>query len=170
MGDSKGIESYAATEVYRTVSVQVDSQTVLLVVNADIIYGIQTSLDQYISDLEEIEQYAVIVYELAGGTPAGLKAHIATQYDLLTYSNPLAGCVLIGELPVAWGGYSTQYPIDLYYMDLLNEWHDTNDDGVFDQMPSHPEPVIWIGRLTSGPLPGNEIDLLNKYFRKNHSY
>jgi len=170
MSDNMSTEEFSATEAYRTISVQVDSNTVLILVNSAIRGGIQASLDQYISDLEQIEQYAVIVHEVTGGLPVDLKAHIASQYDLLFYSNPLAGCVLIGKLPVPWCGYTEKYPIDLYYMDLLNEWNDPDEDGVFDQIPGHPEPVIWIGRLTPDPLPGNEIDLLNNYFTRNHNY
>jgi len=55
-------------------------------------------------------------------------------------------------------------------MDLSDNWHDTNGDGMFDQIPREPEPSIWIGRLTAGTLYGNEIDLLKNYFAKNHKY
>lgn len=170
MANNIGGAEFSIIESYRTVSIQVDSQTVIIVVNPEIKGGLQDSLNQYVSDLEEIEQYAVIVYEVAGGSAVDLKTHIANQYDLLFYSNPLAGCVLIGDLPVPWCGYTEKYPVDLYYMDLLNEWDDTDDNGVFDKLPDHLEPVIWIGRLTAGPIHGNEIDLLNNYFIKNHNY
>lgn len=77
---------------------------------------------------------------------------------------------MISDLLVLTCGYAEKHPGELYYMDLLNEWNDTDGDGFFDQIQDHSEPVIWIGRLTAGLLHGNEkIDLLNK-FTKNHDY
>lgn len=170
MSNFTGTEEFSVTESYRTINAQVDSNTVLLLVNSKVKGGIQASLNQYISDLEKIEQYSIIVHEVSGGSPVNLKEYIAVQYNLSSYSNPLVGCVLIGEFPVPWYGYTEKYPVDLYYMDLQNEWKDTDNDGVFDQLPDHVDPVIWIGRLTPKLSFSNEIDLLNKYFTRNHNY
>lgn len=146
------------------------NKSVLIIVNSDIKAGIQDSLDQYISDLEEIEGYAVIVYENTKNTPVELRTYIKDKYDsLLSSSNPLAGCVLIGELPVPWRGPGDRYPLDSFYMDLHGSWGIDNK-GKIVSIPYPIIPEIWIGRLTAGPLNGDEATLLNNYFIKNHKY
>lgn len=143
--------------------------TVLIIVNSDIRAGIQVSLNQYVTDLQEIEGYAVIVNDINAGSPNELKTHILNQYDFLSSSNPLVGCVLIGDLPVPWFGVTEKYPLDSFYMDLHGDWG-IDDHGEILSIPDQIIPEIWIGRLTAGPLSGNEIDLLNNYFIKNHEY
>ena len=145
--------------------------SVLLIVNSGIRTSIDSALTQYISDLKHIEGYAVIVHEASGGSAFDLKQYITEQYHALSRSKPLAGCVLIGDLPVPWYGNAVdKYPIDLFYMDLNGDWDDTDQDGIIDQCPVQPDPVIWIGRLAAGALSGDEAALLNSYFTKNHSY
>ncbi len=144
--------------------------TVLIIVNSNIRAGIEVSLSQYVSDLEEIEGYVVIVDNIDGGSPEALKAHMFNHYDLLSSSIPLVGCVLIGKLPVPWFGSSKKYPLDSFYMDIQGDWG-TDDDGEIVSIPDQIIPEIWIGRLTAGgPLSGNEVELLNNYFVKNHKF
>ena len=143
--------------------------TVLIIVNSDIRAGIQVSLNQYVTDLEEIEGYDVIVDDINVSSPEELKTHILNQYDLLSSSNPLAGCVLIGDLPVPWFGFTERYPLDSFYMDLHGDWG-TDDNGEIVSIPNRIIPEIWIGRLTAGPLSGVEVELINNYFIKNHEY
>ncbi len=142
--------------------------TVLIIVNPDIRAGIQVSLSQYVTDLE-IEGYAVIVDDNEATSPNELKTHILNQYDSVLSSSPLAGCVLIGDLPVPWYGFTTKYPLDSFYMDLHGDWG-TDNDGEIVSIPDRIIPEIWIGRLIAGPLSGDEVELLNDYFIKNHEY
>jgi hypothetical protein len=162
---------FSISEIYRTKGSKSDPPTVLVIVNSDIRPNIHEALTQYVSDLEHIEGYAVIVNEAAGGSAIDLKKYFVDQYHALSGSNPLAGCVLVGDLPIPWyGNAADKYPIDLFYMDVNGVWDDTDHDGVIDQCPDQPDPAIWIGRLTAGPLNGDEAVLLNNYFTKNHSY
>ena len=144
-------------------------KTILIILNPGINAGIQVSLSQYITDLKEIEGYDVIVNDFTGGSPKELKEHILDKFTLLSHSNPLAGCVLIGNLPVPWFGDTEKYPLDSFYMDLHGNW-DTDNLGEIISIPDKLTPEIWIGRLTAGPISGNEIELLNNYFAKNHKY
>jgi hypothetical protein len=146
-------------------------KTVLVIVNSSLRTSVDAALRQYVFDLEHIEKYSVVVHETSGGTAYDMKDYIKKQYHRLFHSKRLAGCVFIGDLPVPWYGNPTdRYPIDLFYMDLNGDWPDANQDGIIDQCPSQPDPVIWVGRLTAGPLSGNEAALLNSYFAKNHRY
>ena len=162
---------FSMAEIYRT-SAAAASATVLIIVNTTILQGIQAALNQYVSDLEMIEGYAVIVSESMGGSPVDLKARIVAYHTTLSSTScALAGCVLIGDLPVPL--FSGGSPVDLYYMDLNGLWEDTDGDGMFDNHLDGTGDIgadIWLGRLTAGPLGGNETVHLNNYFAKNHRY
>ncbi|UCE19634.1 MAG: choice-of-anchor D domain-containing protein [Gemmatimonadota bacterium] len=73
------------------------------------------------------------------------------------------------------GGYS-EFPCDLFYMDLDGTWDDKDADGLLDGHRDNSAdvgPDIWLGRLTPSPMTfggANEVTLLNNYFRKNHDY
>jgi hypothetical protein len=143
--------------------------TVLILINADIRESIKVELKQFISDLETLDGYAVRVDDINGGSPEELRAHIINQYDLLSSSNPLAGCVLIGDLPVPWFGVTEKFPLDAFFMDLHGDWG-IDANGEIISIPGQIIPEIWVGRLTAGPLSGNEVDLLKNYFARNHAY
>ena len=145
---------------------------VAVVVNSTLRPLIQPSLDQYVTNLTT-EGYSVTIHSVAGGTPSDIRA-------LLQGITGLVGAVLIGDLPVPWfqmwddfGGRYAEFPIDLYYMDLDGIWTDADNDGRYD---GHADgtgdkfPEIWVGRLTAGPLTGDEATLLQSYFARNHSY
>lgn len=165
-------------EIYRTSHIE-PKQTVLVLVNADIVEEIQPALDRYLFDLED-SGYAVVAFQSSGGSPEDLKAEIASIYSGLTTTGGLVGAVLVGKLPVPWFemdddfyGRRSEFPIDLYYMDLDGDWIDSDTDGMFDlhtDGQGDQAPEIWMGRLTAGPLDGDEADLLNSYFAKNHEY
>lgn len=100
---------------------------ILLIVNSGIKESIQSSLDQYISDLEA-EEYTVTVSTISGGTREDLRTYLQSEL-----SGNLVGCVLIGDLPVPWFEIdSSEFPCDLFYMDLDGTWidEDTKRKGV----------------------------------------
>ncbi|MBA7477865.1 hypothetical protein ES707_13280 [subsurface metagenome] len=109
-------------------------------------------------------------------SPQSLRTHL--QNGL---SEGLVGCVLVGDFPVPWyemdddfEGVYSDFPCDLYYMDLDGNWEDFDNNGRFDSHTSGTgdvAPEIWLGRLTTSTLTwGNEISLLQNYFRKVHAY
>ena len=164
------------------VSQQPAPTTVAVIVNFALGLHIQRSLDQHKIDLEA-EGWSVAIYSIIGGDPSALRAFLRRMPEL-------EGVILIGDLPVPWFEKSCEYakaigilggimqfPIDLYYMDLDGIWTDTDGDGVYDKHsdpdgagPKDKAPEIWVGRLTAGPLTGDEATLVANYFRRNHKW
>lgn len=159
---------------------------IMVLVNSSIYPGISSRVDQYIIDLES-QNYEVSLITTSGGTPQNIRSLMQNETNLF-------GAILIGNLPVPWfqiietwdNGTTYEYeefPCDLYYMDLNGTWIDTKHydpssqsfvigaDGICESHTGAVEPEIWIGRLTASTLTsGNEIDLLNNYFDKNHLF
>ncbi|MCP4703315.1 MAG: hypothetical protein GY865_01795, partial [candidate division Zixibacteria bacterium] len=96
------------------------------------------------------------------------------------YAEGMEGCLLIGDFPIPWyevmcwdDTYLSEFPCDLYYMDLDGTFIDDDSNGLFDGHTGDLYPEIWLGRLTASPLnfgASNEVDLVNNYFTKNHLY
>jgi hypothetical protein len=145
-----------------------------IIINTALYDEIRSTLDQFIEDLIA-DNYDVAVIKVSGGTPEELRDLLKDEYYL-----GLKGCVLIGDLPVAW--YESEcwekkeheeFPCDLFYMDLDGVFTDSDADGIYDTHTGEVTPEIWLGRLTASPLTMggvNEIELLKNYFRKNHLY
>nr|MBN2277017.1 putative Ig domain-containing protein [candidate division Zixibacteria bacterium] len=143
-----------------------------IIVNTALYPGIESSIDQYIIDLTA-DVYDVKLFTSEGGTPMQFRQFLQTEY-----AEGMEGCLLIGDLPVAW--YETycwdeydSFPCDLYYMDLDGEWGDDDSDGLFDSHSGDRVPEIWLGRLTASTLAyggAGEATLVNNYFVKNHNY
>jgi len=141
-------------------------------VNTDLYPDIETSVDQYISDLTN-DGYDVKLISMTGGTPAQFRQYLQNEY-----AEGMAGCILIGDLPVPW--YETNcwdedvsFPCDLYYMDLDGIWDDIDSDGQWDGHSGDRTPEIWLGRLTASPMTltgASEAELVNNYFTKNHLF
>ena len=150
---------------------------VLVIVNSLVQPYIQDTLDQYVLDLQN-EGYSATVCTAIGGNSSELRGVLQDELP-----NGLVGATLIGDLPVPWyemyddfeDQYS-QFPIDLYYMDLDGTWVDSDINGLYDEHldgEGEREPDIWVGRLTAGTLVANieeEAAILQNYFAKNHAY
>ena len=90
---------------------------VAIVVNSAIYDGVRASIHQYVIDLARFGYFGVI-YTTNGASPSGLK-------NLLASISALKGAVFVGNVPVAWyemsddfHDSSSEFPCDLYYMDL----------------------------------------------------
>jgi hypothetical protein len=146
---------------------------VAVIVNSDLYYQIQTSLDQYVNDLTQ-DGYSVELDLWSGGDYHDLRDSLKYKW---TYSG-LVGAVLIGDLPVpwcelyVWGG--EEFPIDYYLMELDGTWSDSDGNGLLEGLSAGSGdlgPEIWVGRLSPSSLIwGNEAQLLENYFTKNHNY
>jgi hypothetical protein len=163
---------FSAVLVYFTPerSSGVRSTKALVMVNSTLYESIQTNLARYVTDLEN-DGYTVEVHQITGGSPIELKAFIITN------STDLAGCVFVGDLPVAW--YESEvwgheeFPCDLYYMDLDGTWMDNDLDGLFDSHTAGTGdvgPEIFIGHIDTSMMNGDEAALTNEYLDKNHNY
>lgn len=165
--------SFAALQYEEIYTSQTGAQKVLILVNSAIFDAIyESSLEQYILDLEA-EDYYVTLVKYIGGTPQELK-------DYIKLISGLKGVLFIGDLPVAWFeiandfnmGYA-RFPIDLFYMDLDGTWQDIDNNGNYDNHTGNLSPEIWLGRLTSSTIYHTEMDqvgLLRNYFAKNSAY
>ncbi|MFZ5981456.1 MAG: thrombospondin type 3 repeat-containing protein [Candidatus Zixiibacteriota bacterium] len=149
-----------------------DNVKFAILINAALYSQIQTSIDQYVSDLTA-EGYDVQVHTLSGGTPVDVRALLISLY-----AGGLEGGVLIGDLPVPWfeadcWDNHEEFPVDLFYMDLDGTFQDLDFDGLYDIHQGNVAPEIWLGRLTPSALTyggATEVDLLLKYFIKDHNY
>ncbi|MCK5397968.1 MAG: hypothetical protein KAJ33_06955 [Thermoplasmata archaeon] len=102
------------------------------------------------------------------------------------YSSGMVGSLFVGDIPIAWYEMQdwfdgedygwTEFPIDLYYMDLDGTWIDSDINGKYDGHEAGAgtlEPEIWIGRLYASTVTisgENEVSLVQNYFDKNHEY
>lgn len=139
----------------------------LIMVSYDLYPSIKNSIDQYIKDVA-YEGYFAIAYRVKNGTPVELR-------NFIKHMSPLAGVLMVGNLPVAWfemtvHGQSQEFPCDLYFMDLNGTWNDPDNDGKFSEHPSDVGPEIWVGRLWTPIGNGNDATLLNDYFSRNHQF
>lgn len=140
----------------------------LVLVNDGLYPSVKASIDQYVADLA-YEGYFAVVYTVAKGTPAELRAFIKARL-------PLVGAVMVGSMPVAWFEMSddfygaAEFPCDLFFMDLNGTWTDPDGDGKFSTHPTGVEPEIWVGRLWTPASGGNDAALINDYFARNHKY
>jgi len=151
-----------------------DDRVFGIIVNADLLPNIQSSIDQYQIDLAA-DGFTSTVYSMSGGTPDTLRLFLTNRY-----LEGMEGAILIGDLPVAWYEADCwdpveheEFPFDYFYMDLDGSWEDIDFDGKYDFHSGSIAPDIWIGRLTASPLTyngANEVDLLQNYFEKNHRY
>jgi hypothetical protein len=134
--------------------------------------AIQTNFDQFISDLQT-EGYTISVTQVTTETPEAIRATLLSEYP-----SGLVGTILVGEVPAAWVElfpmshyYRSHFPTDYFYMDLNGTWDDYDADGFYDNLSGDMEPEIWAGRITpSFCIFGDEVELLNQYFVKNHAY
>lgn len=141
---------------------------VAVVVDSGIYDDIQSSLQQYVEDVEKSGYVLRMVRtsDLVNETKEGIRDYL---YRLLNES--LVGAVLIGDVPTAWYEVdSNRFPTDAYYMDLDIQWIDSDGNGVYDRHDMDLAPQIWIGRIKPPEGRGDSAHLLNRYFEKNHLY
>ncbi|MFE3846304.1 hypothetical protein ACFL1L_05560, partial [Thermoplasmatota archaeon] len=123
----------------------------------------------YINDLEK-QGEIIYLQTIQGGNPEEIKNWIINQYN-----NGAKGVIFIGNIPVAWAEVSNDiFPCDLFYMDLDGKWGDNNNDGVYETHENGQGdmgPEIYIGRIYTDTLNyDTEINMINEYFEKIHSY
>jgi len=139
-----------------------------VIINTDLYPQIAAAIDQYVLDLTS-EGYSVNVYTTAGGNPEDLRSFLQARY-----AEGMAGCLLIGDLPVPWYEHEEeQFPADLFYMDMNGVFTDADSDDMYDGHTGDVAPEIWMGRLTASPLTmgsADEASLVQEYFAKNHLY
>ncbi|MDD4650793.1 MAG: C25 family cysteine peptidase [Methanothrix sp.] len=104
----------------------------------------------------------------------GLNPSPSDVRSWLSSQMPIAGALLIGDIPTAWFEQDgEEWPIDLYYMDLDGTWSDANSNEIFDSHSGDKAPEIFVARLKADNLDldgSTEVNLLRNYFNKDHKY
>jgi len=148
------------------------SLIVLVFVNSSVYEGVAASLDQYRSDLVDFGFEDVVILNWSEPNPTRIRETLLQFY----LNGNLAGALFVGDLPAVEYEMFTEwdyerFPSDLYYMDLDGNWTDSDNDGILDgHVGKKVAPEIWIGRIKTSDLGGDEISLINNYFDKNHRY
>ncbi len=171
----------------------------MIVVNYDLYPDIKSSIDQYVYDLAD-EGYYTYVYRYKGGSAGQLRQFIIKHRSRFTKGevvgnskrarlrlrrDPIGGVVFVGNLPVAW--YEHTYPIwhqneqkyieetsvfpcDLFFMDTNGVWTDFAGDGDYNTHTEDVDAEIWVGRIWSPDMGGNNANLIRQYFSRNHLF
>ena len=152
----------------------------VIIVESSLYTQIESSIDTYVNDLTD-DGYEPSVFTSSGGTPLNLKQQILIP----EWESGAVGCMLVGDLPVPWfemyedfnddgipdDPFRVQFPIDMFYMDMDGEWVDTAGfSDVYDGHEGDWEPDIWVGQLRANTMGGNEADMVQNYFQKNHAF
>jgi len=151
----------------------IDSQGSLfyVLVNSSIYSEIESSLTQYVTDLQN-EGYSVEIHTISGGTPEEIRSFLASAVP-----NGLVGVFFVGDIPEVqfemdvpdpWG--YEKFSIDLFFMDLDGTWTDSDGDNLYDVHDGDVAPDIYFGRLKASNIDGDEVSMINDYFEKIHNY
>ncbi len=140
-----------------------------VLVDASLYPQITTNLNQYITDIES-EGYTVFVSTVSGGFPQDIKDWVIDRYNAGS-----EGFVFVGDITAAWAEVSgSQFPCDLFYMDLDGNWQDYNSDGIYEVHTAGTgdmAPEVYIGRLYAHSLSyDTEANMVNGYLAKAHAY
>lgn len=142
---------------------------VAIIVNSGIYDAVRASINQYVVNLAR-DGYFGLIYTVNGASPSGLKNHLKSIIGL-------KGAVMVGNVPVAWFEMSddfydasSEFPCDLYYMDLNGNWTDPDGDGKFSAHTGSVQPEIWVSRVWTPTENGNNTQLINEFFNRNHQF
>jgi len=140
-----------------------------VLVDSDLYAAITADLDQYVADIET-EGRTVFIQTISGGTPEQIKSWVSLRYDAGS-----DGIVFIGDITAAWAEVSeSQFPCDLFYMDLDGAWADNNADGVYESHTAGTgdmAPEVYVGRMYAATLDyAAESAMVADYLAKCHAY
>lgn len=140
----------------------------MVLVSASIYKAVSKSIDQYVLDVGR-DGYWATIHVISGGKPKDIR-------DYFKKFRPV-GALLVGAIAVPWFEMDddfhdrhSEFPCDLYYMDTNAKWSDPDGDGKFSSVTGHVDPEIWIGRIFTPTKNGNDVDLINDYFARNHKF
>lgn len=150
-------------------------------------YFLNPSSGQFINDLIN-DGWTVSVDTMAASSdpfaPETLRNFLISEYNTGS-----VGAIFVGDLPIAWYQMMnhfwgstptyTDFPIDLFYMDIDGVWNDhfkesggnlvPGSDSIYDTHTGNMGADIFIGRLTASTV-GNDSALIYDYFQRNHNF
>jgi len=151
---------------------------VAVIVNSDLLPEIENQLSIWLSDMA-LDGLEPLLVDATFEEPRDVRNYLA---DLWASNDGLAGCILVGELPIPWFCITSdfdsygraEFPFDLYYRDLDGEFVDLDEDGMFDEHNDtemgDTRPDIFCGRLYPSGITGDEAEIVNRYLERNHAY
>ena len=157
--------------VKNNISKQLNTNAISLLIDSKIYKNqIITDIDGYIEDLTDEGYTITSTSTISGGNPEEIKLWIKNQYN-----QGSTGIVFIGDIPAAWAEVSdSQFPCDLFYMDLDGKWTDSDNDNIYEEHEAgngDMGPEIYVGRLYTTSLNwNNDEEMLSSYFDKIHRY
>ena len=164
---------------FMTPEMEMGDSSVLVLVDEITFQNLSPYLLRYASDIYYGTTYDVYIESVQNAS------HTQIKDLILSYQNGLAGAVLIGDIADVkfeqrYNGKYTFWPCDLYYMDLDGLWKDEKDssnisipNGMYERHEGNVNPEIFVGRISTMGVYGTEffkVQLLKKYFNKNHDY
>jgi hypothetical protein len=151
---------------------QSNKSLVLIFVDENTYNNLAFEIERYKSDIINDLDVDVLIYK-NNLSDLWFKADQVRNIILKHYQNDkLLGSVLIGNIPTAY--FDDGVLTDWYYEDMSNKFIDTNYDGKFERNLYNLTDItmrdVWSGRIKP-PIEGYEgIELLRKYFNRNHAY
>lgn len=147
-----------------------DINRILIIADKTLYDNIASYILRYAHDIHNYFGCQVDIFTVEGETYGDVKNLIVTQ------STNLSGVVFIGDIIEA-NYYATQYstfsaetfPCDLYYMDLNGTWTD-DGTGILTSHTGDVKPEIFVGRINSAGMGGNELDEIKLFFDRDHDY
>ncbi len=167
---AKSRPSFPQNESYRNTKTNLHypKGDLLVFINDSIYESVKDSIDQYVLDVAR-DGYWATIYTASGGTPAELRSYIIGKSP--------KGVLFVGVLPVAWfemdddfHDHHSEFPCDLFYMDTNGTWSDPDGDGRYSEVTGAVQPEIWVGRIWTPTNNGNDTNLINDYFERNHKF
>lgn len=160
-----------------------------IIVDRDLYPSVRNSIKQYKTDLTSRIPVNVWIDSTTFNSTSSV---VSLRDSLISHfqTTGLEGAVLIGDLPIAMyeiendfgtDGY-TNFPCDLYFMDLDGTWQDNAQAGAWNgnaktgHFDNHIDgfgtrtPEIWVSRIVPAATPGlgSEDAIINDYFARLH--
>lgn len=153
-----------------------DINKILIIADKTLYDNIASYILRYAHDIHNYFGCQVDIFTVEGETYEDVKNLIVSQ------STNLSGVVLIGDIIEAnyftcevineknereWDNET--FPCDLYYMDLDGTWTD-DGTGILNSHTGDVKPEIFVGRINSAGMGGNELDEIKLFFDRDHDY
>jgi hypothetical protein len=133
---------------------------------------IKNVLENYVKNVQSGLNLDISIFTVDNETPEELKKSIKNE------QMNLKGVTFIGDVAAAWFeinddfnkyGYS-QFPCDLFYMDLDGEWKDEDNNGLYDDHTGNQQPEIFVARINPYLNANDETEELSEFFNKNSRF
>jgi hypothetical protein len=162
--EEKPRPNFPTEEKYRNVQTKLHYPLghLVVLVDTDVYTSVASYINQYVLDVGR-DGYWATIHVYHSGTVGDIRNYLKNQQPV--------GALLVGAIPAPWYEIGTdQFPCDLYYMDLNGAWADPDGNGKFNDHTNDLNPEIWVGRLWTPTMDGNDDKLIKDYFKRNHLF